>query len=86
MELDSILGLTGGYGAGNTGDPNHVKLGSGFSKNGEIVAKTKFALDDSIGLPINHTAKAERQFVRPEYRETPVAHMARERTGCLFCI
>lgn len=83
-QIDAILGLQNPDDCGNTGDPNHTKQAPAFSRKGMNVAKT-YALDDSIGLPINHTSReAGRQFVRPEYREVPVASVARERTGCLF--
>lgn len=84
-QLDAILGLPKSGDCGNLNFPNNVKPGNGFSRDGKIVARTKFAIDDSIGFPINHTAKAERgSLVRPEYREVPVAHVARERTRLPF--
>lgn len=82
-DIDAILDLPKSRVYGNTGSPDNVKLVAAFSRKGKNVTDIH-ALDDSIGFPINHTAKAERQFVRPEYREVPVAHVARERTGCLF--
>lgn len=68
--------------------PNTVKLGNGFSRNGQKFArKDIFAIDDFFGKPISHIAeKLEGSLVRPEYREVPVARSARERTRLLFYV
>lgn len=84
-DIDSILGLPKSGDCGNLNFPNQTKPGSGFSRNGEIVAKTKFAIDDFSVNPISHIAeKLEGSLVRPGTRKGQVARLARERTGCLF--
>lgn len=72
------------YGYG--GDPNNVKLAAAFFHKEEKVADIS-AIDVSIGQPIEHTSeKLEGSLVRLEYREVPVAHVARERTGLPFFV
>lgn len=80
-QIDRILGLPSLDFSGNIGDPNYAKPGSGFSSNGRKIArKDIFAIDDSIGFPINHTAKAESgSLARPGSREAPAASIAGER-------
>lgn len=51
---------------GNSGVPNQMKPGNGFSRNGRIIASTKIAIDDFSASPISHiAAKAERRFTDP---------------------
>lgn len=81
-DIDRILGLPSLDFSGNTGDPNTMKPGNGFSRNGEIVAKTqKIAIDDFRLNTDSHIAakKLEGSLARPGDREAPVAHSARER-------
>lgn len=83
-EMDSILRLPKSRLYGNLNFPNTTKQVTAFSKNGMNVADTH-ALDDFSVTADNHISeKLKRQFVRPEFREDPVARSARERTDCLF--
>lgn len=83
-QLDRSLGLPMDKYCGNLDFPNQVKQVAAFSRNGMNVTDIH-SLDDSIGFPINHTAKAKKgSLVRPGYREGQVAHLARERTRLPF--
>lgn len=81
-DIDAILGLPKCNVSGNTGDPNTVKLVTAFSRNGMNVAAKNGAIGNLSENPIFYTRKGS--FVRPGYREAPVAHSARERTKLPF--
>ena len=78
-DIDWIL-LAKSRDSGNTVNPNYAKPGNGFSSNGRKIAKKDFAIDDSIGFPINHIAARQKgSLARPGNREAPAASIAGER-------
>lgn len=85
-QLDAILGLPKSRDCGNLNFPNYVKPVAAYFHKKENVAKLQnIAIDDFSVNPISHIAeKLEGSLVRPGTRKGQVAHIARERTGCLF--
>lgn len=82
-DIDAILGLPKCNVSGNTGDPNQVKLVTAFFREGMNVTDKNCATIGNLSEnPIFYTRKGS--FVRPGYREAPVAHLARERTRLPF--
>lgn len=68
-----------------SGDPNQMKLGNGFSELfGRMITEIKSAGYTLSGRTDN-LYNTKGSFVRPESREAPVAHLARERTRLPFC-